>query len=240
MTRNTHSDDPQEISNANSHPEEMHLDGVQGADEQRSETYEENMSNEQSQSATKQSAKSGSRVTSSASEQATAVHDSQNENIEEAILYGKKYLEDILSFFGLNIDIYATTEDKEVIELDIPSTHLNGFLIGHNGETMRALQYTISTALKNQNFAHARVNIDIAGYKKQKADRLTAQAQDWFAEVRESGKSRALSPMNAADRRTIHKAAEEYGLETESVGEGRERHIVLKPTNEKQEPDNKT
>jgi predicted RNA-binding protein Jag len=35
--------------------------------------------------------------------------------------------------------------------------------------------------------------------------------------------------MNAADRRVVHKAATDYGLETESVGEGRDRHIVLKP-----------
>jgi predicted RNA-binding protein Jag len=27
----------------------------------------------------------------------------------------------------------------------------------------------------------------------------------------------------------VHKAAEDYGLTTESVGEGRDRHIVVKP-----------
>ncbi|HEX5395287.1 MAG TPA: hypothetical protein VFW52_02995, partial [Candidatus Saccharimonadales bacterium] len=52
------------------------------------------------------------------------------DDIEEAIQYAKKYLEDLLSFFGLNTDVYATTEDHEVIELNVPSTHLNGFLIG--------------------------------------------------------------------------------------------------------------
>ncbi len=30
---------------------------------------------------------------------------------EEAIRFAKKYLEDLLSFFGLNVDVYATTED---------------------------------------------------------------------------------------------------------------------------------
>jgi spoIIIJ-associated protein len=152
-----------------------------------------------------------------------------NDNIEEAILYAKKYLEDLLSFFGLNIDVYATTEDKEVIELNVPSTHLNGFLIGQRGDTMRALQYTISTALKNQNYAHTRVNVDVADYKKHRADRLAVQAEEWFKEVRDSGKAKDLAPMNAADRRVVHKAASDFGLETESVGEGRERHIVLKP-----------
>jgi spoIIIJ-associated protein len=152
------------------------------------------------------------------------------EDIEEAIMYAKKYLEDLLSFFGLNTDVYATTEDHEVIELNVPSTHLNGFLIGQRGDTMRALQFMISSALKNQNFAFTRVNVDIADYKKNRAERLLSRAEDWFREVRDSGKSKELSPMSPAERRVIHKAAGDYGLETESIGEGRERHVVLKPS----------
>lgn len=152
------------------------------------------------------------------------------EGIEEAIMYAKRYLEDLLSFFGLNMDVHATTEDHEVIELDVPSTHLNGFLIGHSGDTLRSLQQIISSALKNQNFSHTRVNIDIAGYKKQRAERLAHQAEVWFKEVKKSGQPKELEPMNAADRRIVHKVAGDWGIETESIGEGRDRRVVLKPT----------
>jgi len=148
--------------------------------------------------------------------------------VEEAINYAKKYLEDLLSFFGLNTDVHATSED-DVIELEVPSTHLNGFLIGQRGENMRAMQFLVSNALKNKGFAYTRVNVDIAEYKKQRADRLSKRAEDWVKEVKQSGKSMDLQPMNAVDRRTVHKLAQEYGLISESVGEGRDRHIVLKP-----------
>ena len=154
-----------------------------------------------------------------------------NPSVEEAIQFSKKYLEDLLSFFGLNTDVYATTEDDEVIELHVPSTHLNGFLIGQRGDTMRAIQSLVGTALKNNNFAACRVNVDIAEYKKARAQRLVEKAQAWVDEVKASGKEKALNPMNAADRRTLHRLAGEEGLETESVGEGRDRHIVLKPGN---------
>ena len=154
------------------------------------------------------------------------------DDIEEAILYAKKYLEDLLSFFGLNTDVYATTEDHEVIELDVPSTHLNGFLIGQRGDTMRSLQHTISSALKSQGYSHTRVNVDIAGYKKQRADRLSKKAEEWFREVQKSNQPKELEPMSAADRRIVHKSAEDYGLTTESVGFGRDRHIVIKPAQE--------
>src|ERR1700753_994443 len=121
--------------------------------------------------------------------------------MEDSIAYAKKYLEDLLSFFGLTTDIYATSEDGEVIELNIPSTHLNGFLIGQRGETMRALQFMVSSALKNQNYECTRVNVDVAEYKKQRADRLAKTAEEWVQQVLQSGKVYEVRPMNAADRR---------------------------------------
>lgn len=149
--------------------------------------------------------------------------------MEESIQYAKRYLEDLLSFFGLNTDVYATSEDGEVIELNIPSTHLNGFLIGQRGETMRALQFMVSNALKNQNHEVTRVNVDVAEYKKQRADRLAKTAEEWVKKVQDTGEPYEVRPMNAADRRVVHKVAADAGLSSESVGEGRDRHIVLKP-----------
>jgi spoIIIJ-associated protein len=154
-----------------------------------------------------------------------------NNSMEEAIQYAKKYLEDLLSFFGLNTDVYATS-DGEVIQLNVPSTHLNGFLIGQRGDNMRSLQYLTSTALKNNNYEFTRVNVDIAEYKKQRADRLRERAEEWAKEVRDSGKPMDLEPMNAADRRVVHQLAADYNLTSDSVGEGRDRHIVLKNTDE--------
>lgn len=148
--------------------------------------------------------------------------------MEESIQFAKKYLEDLLSFFGINIDVYATTEDNEVIELSVPSTHLNGFLIGQRGDTMRALQFIVANALKNSSYTVTRVNIDVADYKKARADRLREQTLEWIGIVKDSGEPLHLKPMNPADRRTVHKVASEEGMDTESEGEGPNRHIVLK------------
>jgi spoIIIJ-associated protein len=150
--------------------------------------------------------------------------------MEESIRFAKKFIEDLLSFFGLNIDVYATSDD-DVIELDIPSTRLNGFLIGQRGENMRAIQFLVSNALKNNGYEVTRVNVDVADYKRQRADRLAQKAEGWIKQVQDSGDAMELSPMNAADRRIIHKVAAEQGMESESIGEGRDRRIVLKPAN---------
>lgn len=149
--------------------------------------------------------------------------------MEEAISFAKKYLEDVLSFFGLNVDVHAT-HDEDVIELNIPSTHMNGFLIGQRGDTVRALQYMVMSALKNKNHEYVRVNVDVADYKKAQNDRLAEQVELWVAEVKSKKKDIELKPMNPAYRRIVHKVSSENGLETESIGEGYDRRVVIKAT----------
>lgn len=145
---------------------------------------------------------------------------------EEALEAAQKYLEDILSFFGLNTAVSVSSEE-DVIELKVPSTYLNGFLIGQHGETLRALQALVGTMLKNKQASLVRVNIDIADYKQNKAQRLLEQLEEWVKEAKQKGELH-LQFMNAADRRTIHRALDEYSdIEGHSEGEGRDRHIVL-------------
>lgn len=157
------------------------------------------------------------------------VESSSTKGVDASIAFAKKFTEDVLSFFGLNIAVTAASSDDEVIELNIPSSSLNGFLIGQRGENMRSLQFLIGTALKNNEYAISRVNVDVADYKKQRADRLIETARDWMKQVQELAEPMSLEPMSAADRRIIHKLAAEYLLSSESAGEGRDRHIIIKP-----------
>lgn len=146
---------------------------------------------------------------------------------DHSIEMAQKFLEDVLSFFGLNTVVHSSV-DEDVIELSVPSTHLNGFLIGQHGETLRALQALVSTMLKSSETELNRVNIDVADYKKQRADNLREQLADWVKTVREKKEPMALKPMNSADRRTIHKGLEDYSdVTSHSEGEARDRHIVL-------------
>ena len=147
-------------------------------------------------------------------------------NRQESIDFAKKYLEDLLSFFGANLTVIASG-DEDVIELDVASSELNSLLIGRNAETLRALQYIVSTVLRNQEAELNRVNIDIADYKKQRAERVAKQAREWIEEVRRTGDS-FIASMNAADRRIVHRVASEYSdIHTFSEGEGRDRKITI-------------
>lgn len=147
-------------------------------------------------------------------------------NHEASLEYAKKYLEDLLSFFGINTEVEAHIEG-DVIELSIPSTEANSILIGRGAETLRSLQYTVSTTLRNQDAALVRVNIDIADYKKQRAEKIAEKARGWIEGVRKSGDS-YVANLNAADRRIVHQVAMEFDdIKTFSEGEGRDRRIII-------------
>lgn len=147
-------------------------------------------------------------------------------NQQESLEFAKKFLEDILSFFGVNVEVEALVDD-DVIELSVPSSESNSLLIGRNAETLRSMQYLISTTLRNKEAAITRVNLDIADYKKQRADKVAEQAREWIEEVRRTGDSH-VADLNAADRRIVHHVASEYeDIRTFSEGEGRDRRIII-------------
>ena len=147
-------------------------------------------------------------------------------NKEQSTEFAQKYLADLLTFFGINVQVVASTED-DVIELAVPSTDLNSLLIGRNAETLRSLQYLVSTVLRNKDAAIWRDNIDIADYKKLRAERVAKEARVWIESVRKTGDS-YIAHLNPADRRIVHQVATEYDdIRTFSEGEGTDRTITI-------------
>ena len=147
-------------------------------------------------------------------------------NSQESLEQAKKYLADLLSFFGVNVEVEARLED-DIIELNVPSTDINSLLIGRNAETLRSLQLLVSSMLRTHEAEISRVNIDIADYKKQRAEKIEAQAREWIEEVLRTGDSH-IAHLNAADRRVVHHVAGEYpNIRTFSEGEGRDRRIII-------------
>jgi spoIIIJ-associated protein len=145
---------------------------------------------------------------------------------QASIDFAKKYLEDLLSFFEVNTDVEVSI-NEDVLELSVPASELSSVLIGRNAETLRSLQYILSTTLRNNNASIQRVNLDIAGYKKQRAEKLAIQAKEWIEQVRTTGDS-YVANLNAADRRIVHGVAAEYAdIQTFSEGEGRDRHLII-------------
>ena len=144
----------------------------------------------------------------------------------ETLNFVKKYLEDILAFFDLNLDVSVRVED-DIIVATVPSSERNSLLIGRGADTLRSIQYLLSTTLRNSEAALTRVNVDIADYKKQHAEKTAEKAREWIESVRETGESKVLD-LNSADRWIVHQVANEYSdISSHSEGEGRERRLII-------------
>lgn len=144
----------------------------------------------------------------------------------QSIEFARNFLKDIISFFGENVEVTATQEE-DIIELYVETSDLNSILIGRNAETLRSMQYIVSTALRNKNAELIRVNVDVADYKKQHEEKVAEKARGWIEQVRATGDS-YIAHINAADRRIVHQVATEYAdIRTYSEGEGRDRKIII-------------
>lgn len=137
--------------------------------------------------------------------------------------------EELISFFGINTSA-SVQMTPDAIEIDVASESA-GLLIGHRGETLRALEYLLGAyAQREAPDLRLWVHLDIAGYRQARATTLANMAKSIAARVVASGAEEACKPMNPAERRIVHMAlAAIPEVVTESRGEGRDRHIVVLP-----------
>lgn len=148
----------------------------------------------------------------------------------ETTLAAKQRLEELVSFFGANVDVAAELTD-DGIELSIGATPASPRLIGHRGETLRAIEFLVNQMMKRHDPDAPRVIVDIAGYKQARRESLQELARELADRVKQSGQSEELKPMNPADRRIVHMTLREIdGVESESHGEGPSRRIVVRPS----------
>lgn len=134
---------------------------------------------------------------------------------------------------------YELEENDEGFLVSI-DTKDAGRLIGARGESLDSLQLLVNQIMSRQmgKEGFKRVVLDVSGWKKNKEEELMEDAKKWGKQVLETGKALELEPQSAWQRRIVHMVISEMqDLSTESVGEGRERHIVIKPTNQKAQKD---
>lgn len=138
-------------------------------------------------------------------------------------------LENILGLLALEGSFEVVEGPEEVTVTIEPNDP--GRLIGFRGETLDALQLLVNQILSKQSpDEFKRVVVDVAGWRKNKEADLERRARNWAEEVIESQSPMELDPMPSWQRRIVHMIVSEIdGVESESMGEGKERHLVIRP-----------
>lgn len=141
--------------------------------------------------------------------------------------YLKNFIEEYSKLMNIKIQ-YELNETDGIYNLTLVSEN-NPILIGREGKTLESLQLLLRQSVQKQTGHSIKVNIDISGYKNKKMKNLEYEVKKIAREVQTSKIDASLDPMNSYERRRIHTLISEMkNLTTESVGEGKERHIIIK------------
>ncbi len=118
-------------------------------------------------------------------------------------------------------------DDAGVVLISITGQQLAP-LIGRHGQTLEALELLVNLMVARRLGHRVPVVVDAERYRERRREALADLAQRTAARVRRTGKSAALEPMSASERRVIHTAlAQDPAVTTQSEGEGPERHVVV-------------
>ena len=107
-----------------------------------------------------------------------------------------------------------------------------GYMIGNHGRHLDSIQYILQIIMgrKLDQDPNYRVFVDVSGYRKEKDSKLEELALQKADDVRILGEEIELAPMKPSDRRIIHLTLSKFeDIQTESIGEGRDRRVVIKP-----------
>ena len=142
------------------------------------------------------------------------------------------FLTDLLSAFGRSdAAVTVTLSEDEAIEVAVDGPEL-GLLVGQKGVTLQAVQELVRSMVQRRfvGQTHARVRLDVAGYRARRKVALERFALEVAESVKASGVAKALDPMGSADRKVIHDAVNELeGVSTVSEGEDAARRVVIRP-----------
>ena len=127
---------------------------------------------------------------------------------------------------GLNVNIEAKKRER-YIELNLFSDK-SSILIGKNGKNLEALQLLIKNSILNTTGFKVNVILDVEDYKEKVSKHLEYNVKKIAREVKKTGVSAKLDPMNSYERRIVHNAVNEIsGVVTKSEGEEPNRYIVI-------------
>ena len=144
----------------------------------------------------------------------------------------KENVEQIISDFfkklGLDVPI-EVKESKDSIDVTISSDD-PGLIIGHHGDTLDSLQLILSLIIAKKLGEFKRVTLEASDYKKNRSEYLKNLADQTKERVLEEKKEVYLPNLKPWERRIVHLYFQDDSeVFSESVGEGKDRSLVIKP-----------
>jgi len=147
-------------------------------------------------------------------------------------------LDRMLAAVGYEYTITSEVQDGELcFQIESPEA---GRLIGRRAQMVQALQFLLNRIMRRYDKNAPRCIVDVENYRQRRSSEIEDKARAAANEVRETGRPVRMAPMNAFDRRTVHRLlADDEEVETESISSGNSRlkSIVISPVHSDEQPE---
>lgn len=146
-----------------------------------------------------------------------------NSELEDKLL---AFVATILDKMGYEGSVSVSFRKERKLGLNIESDN-SSIIIGRKGKNLDAIQL-LANVYAGQMDPDLKVIVDSENYRMRHEEQLIRMAFKTAEQVRRSGRSRLLEPMNPYERRLVHTALNDFGgVETKSEGEGLYKQIRI-------------
>jgi len=127
-------------------------------------------------------------------------------------------------------DVFSDDTDETYIYVSLKTDNPRR-LIGHNGATLSSINYLVSRMIEkgvgDNSFPETVVDVD--NFRRKKIENLRTTAHMMAERAKYFKSDIDVDPMPAYDRKIIHTYLQDKkNVKTESVGEGKERHLIIR------------
>jgi spoIIIJ-associated protein len=136
------------------------------------------------------------------------------------------YLEELLDIADLDGDIEIELKNQRTY-LSISSDDSDDLQPLSKSDVVQALQELTRLAVQQETGEFSRLILDVAGSREKREGELEEIVSAAISRIEDGASQAALPPMSSYERKLVHDMVSERGYQSESQGEGADRHTVI-------------
>lgn len=137
--------------------------------------------------------------------------------------------EELLEKLEIAGSVSVNTDETGAFRVNI-DTEETGLLIGHHGKTLESMQLILGIIVSKKLGRWVKAYVNVGDYREKREEALMHVAQRAAERALALNRSVELTRLTPAERRIIHLTLSgDERIATESVGEGDDRVLLVKP-----------
>lgn len=142
-------------------------------------------------------------------------------------------INNVLSLLDIPTDQFELDFNKDylIVQLNLPADE-SGVFIGHQGETLSALQLILSLIVSQRLNQWYRIKVNVGDYQQRREQQLIVKADQAAQRAIETGQEIIIPGLNSYERHLVHDhLSQNSQITTESRGEEPHRQLFVSPKN---------